>query len=84
MRSKYPILEGSIGLPGLAGLKAARVRARLTQGELSDRCEGTSVTDISLAEDYGIRPGIDKLIDLARALQVSTDELLGLCHDEQK
>jgi len=56
-------------------LKAARERASLTQEQLSDRTGIDQVTISALELGKILRPKHDIVVRLARALNVSTEEL---------
>lgn len=58
-------------------LKLLREQAGLTQAELA-KSMGLSHSVISKYEAGVICPGLKSIIDLAQALRVSTDQLLGL------
>lgn len=59
-----------------ANLRAERARRDMSQSELSDR-SGINLATISQYEDGAFVPGGDKLCQLASALGVTPNDLMG-------
>lgn len=59
-----------------ANLRAERARRDMSQSELADKA-GVNLATISQYEDGAFSPGADKLCQLASALGVTPNDLIG-------
>ena len=62
-------------------LKRIRTQRGLSQAKLAQLCD-TKVTNISRYEVGSVKPNIEMAVKIARALEVSLDNLCGLTKDD--